>query len=107
MARKTFSISVDQGQDFDDIGAMAAPPAANAAQSMSEERKAYLRSRMARPVSSQLTEDEDAKRIQQLVPADAEQLIAVDQLKPAPDEWNFFGQPEPDQYEQYHQPESG
>ena len=100
MARKTFSISVSQGQDFDDIGALSPVPAPNQVSNMSEESKKRLLERMKRPVSQQLSaeEIEQQKRLESLIPSDAEQLIAIEQLKPAPDEWNFFGQPEPDQY---------
>ena len=98
MARKTFNISVDAGQDFDDIGAMAPPPAPNVVGQMSEERKAYLQSRMNRSVANQLTKEEEDERLQKLIPADAEQLIPIDKMVEAPEEWNFFGRPEPDQY---------
>lgn len=96
--RKQFKISVDRNQTISDIGAMAPVPAPNATGDISPERLAHLKELMAKPVAAQSKKDEEEDRVERLIPADAERLIPMDKLKAAPDEWNFFGRPSPEQY---------
>ena len=96
--RKQFKISVDRNQTISNIGAMAPVPAPNATGDISPERLAHLKELMAKPVAAQSKKDEEEDRVESLIPADAERLIPMDKLKAAPDEWNFFGRPSPEQY---------
>lgn len=66
---------------------------------MSPERIAELQALMAKPAAAVAPEQKDEPdRVDTLLPAHHEQLIEVEKLRPAPDEWNFFGRPKPDQY---------
>lgn len=74
----------------------SAPSAAGA---MSPERIVALKELMAKPAAAVAPQHaEEPDRVDTLLPAHHEQLIAVDKLRPAPDDWNFFGRPQPDQY---------
>ena len=95
--RKSFNISVDRHQDLTDIGAMASAPAPTAGGKMSPERIAQLKALMTKPVAA-VSPDASDDRLNELLPADREQRIAMDKLKPAPDDWNFFGRPSEEQY---------
>lgn len=95
--RKSFSISVDQSKTFEDIGAMAAPPVSTTPGNMSPERIAELKALMNKPVAK-MQDSSDDNTIDAVVPAHHEELILRSKLSAAPDEWNFFGRPKPDQY---------
>lgn len=99
MARKTFSISAGVNQELDDIGAMA--PSANATGGISPERIAQLQELMAKPTTAAVktdNNDSDNDRLDEILPANSEQFIAIEKLIAAPDEWNFFGRPTQEQY---------
>lgn len=78
---------------------MSAAPAPSVASTMSPERIAALKALMVKPASPEAAEHKDEPdRVETLLPAHHEQLIAVEKLRPAPDEWNFFRKPKADQY---------
>ncbi len=79
---------------------MSETPAEKAGTSISPERLAELQALMAQPVAAP-AKDGQAKeedRIDSLLPAHHEEFIDIDKLEAAPDEWNFFGKPSPEQY---------
>lgn len=98
--RKSFYISAQETPQFEDVGAMSSIPAPNATGSMSAERIAQLKALMAKPVSAAAKESQDNEddRVDTLLPAHHEELIALDKLQAAPDQWNFFPMPKPEQY---------
>lgn len=71
---------------------------------MTPERIAMLQGLMNQPTPANVPsapdkkEATEASRIETLLPADTERIIPRDKLVPAPEEWNFFGQPKSDQY---------
>ena len=75
---------------------------AEGAPNVSKNRLEELRTLMqkAGPAEDALTPQTTAAddRVEELVPASFETILPRDQLKPAPEAWNFFGKPEPDQY---------
>lgn len=95
MARKSFSISVNNDTDLNDIGAMA--PTNAGVGSISKERIAQLQALMAKP-SNAVAPDASNDRLDVLIPANNEQQLDINKLVPAPDDWNFFGKPNEEQY---------
>lgn len=101
--RQKFSISAQQTPVFDDVGAMSATPEKKAGTSISPERLAELQALMAKPAAAASPSDEAQaakaeERVDTLLPAHHEELIDIDKLVAAPDEWNFFGKSSPEQY---------
>ena len=100
--QKTLSLDISASDLSDTNIGVVGNPETNA--TMSEERLAQLRKLMdgtpqdAAPPAADAQEDAAEARLQTLLPADTERLIPRDKLVPAPTEWNFFGQPKPDQY---------
>lgn len=71
--------------------------AGDATTAVSPQRIAELQALMAKPTAAVApTEKED--RVDEILPANKEQTIALDKLVPAPEEWNFFGRPNEEQY---------
>lgn len=97
--RQKFSISAQQTPVFDDVGAMSSAPTQKAGTSISPERLAELQALMAKPMAAPAKEEQGQEdRVDSLLPAHHEELIDIDKLEAAPDEWNFFGKPSPEQY---------
>lgn len=97
--RQKFSISAQQTPVFDDVGAMSSAPTQKAGTSISPERLAELQALMAKPIAAPTKEEQGQDdRVDALLPAHHEELIDIDKLEAAPDEWNFFGKPSPEQY---------
>ena len=64
-----------------------------------DDRKEELQKLMSKEIfPNQPQKDEETSEYEKFLPASFEQNISRDKLIPAPEEWNFFGRPSPDQY---------
>lgn len=65
-----------------------------------EERKEVLEKLMSSSILPESHENQDGGQqvYEKILPANSEEIIPREKLRPAPDEWNFFGRPRPDQY---------
>ncbi|MDY3297382.1 ParB/RepB/Spo0J family partition protein [Selenomonas sp.] len=93
--------SLSLSDDIDTSIGVMSDRAADAPQ-VSKNRLEELRALMqkASPEEQHPTPQETPKDdlVEKLVPADFETILPRNQLKPAPEAWNFFGKPDPDQY---------
>jgi len=93
--------SLSLSDDIDTSIGVMSDRAAGAPQ-VSKNRLEELRALMqkASPEEQTPTPQETPKDdlVEKLVPADFETILPRNRLKPAPEAWNFFGKPDPDQY---------
>ena len=84
--------------DVENVGAIGNVIHSPIDQERREELKALMTSNISSNAANLKRDDKNSQAYEKILPAQFEEMIDRNMLRPAPSEWNFFGRPSPDQY---------